>query len=591
MNRIDLDVRFSGVWEHFTMREGLPDMKIESIYEDCKGVLWIGTHDKGAVAFNEGVLQEFTIRDGLAGNGVYSILEDDLGRLWFGTDRGLCHYYEGEFEIYKTNEDISCLWGCVKDSRGGLWFGLKGKIGAKASICNVMDQNVKLIELNYDGGLSDGINGLLEDENGIIWCCGPGLYRIDNDDVELIQKTEKMSISAIMRDGPDLIWLSTHSGLYKYNTKINKLEIVDGDMSDGSSVVSISRDIHGFLWFITEDGKLYRCEKSELKEMTKSDHRFWHGACFDSIGRLWVSSYGMGLYCYDVQRLQLYDIDYFNANRRINCLEVGSDDVLWAGVDGGFICYKDSKFEVMPGNVEVTAFCAINEILWIGDRAGNIYRYYDGQIHSAESVLAPYGLRVKCLVGDSKGRVWFASYHGRGFGYYDDALDITYFAPKENADYPSWISDIAVDDKGRIWLGSVSSANWDGLCFYDNGFYHKINNVSGYSILSLLIADDGRLWIGTNEGVLCYESDIIKKLCQKDGLSYDIVTSISQGKDGVLWFGTEGGGVCCYDGDILQSIQIPGNADFNVIYDIAEDSKGILWECKLNCVTGNQALY
>lgn len=576
MNHINLEVRFGGVWEHFTMREGLPDLKIECIYEDSRGIIWIGTHDKGVVAFSDGGFNEFTIRDGLAGNGVYSIVEDDLGRLWFGTDRGLCHYYERKFEIYKVKEPISCLWGSLKDAQGWIWFGLKGGPRSKSFICKIRDEIIRFIDLDCDESLSGGINDLLEDKNGVIWCCGPSLYRIDGNCAELIQKTEKMSISAISADAQGGIWLSTRSGLYRYNGETDDLDIVDSNMSDGCSIVSMSKDHHGFLWFISEDGKLYRSENGVLNEIVKSDYRFWRGAHFDSVGRLWVSSYGMGLYCYDFQRLLLYDNDDFNTNKRVNCLAVGDDGVIWVGVDGGFIRHKDDKFEAVPGNVEVTALCVVDGKLWIGDRTGKIYRYYDGEIHNTESVLEPYGLRVKCLVEDNIGRIWFGSYHGRGFGYYDD-LAITYFEPKENAEYPSWISDIGIDGKGRIWLGSASPANWDGLCCYDNGVYNKVSNISEYSILSLLIASDGRLWIGTNEGVLCYDSGIVKKISQKDGLSYDIITSISEGRDGVLWFGTEGGGVCCFDGQILQSIQIPGNADFNVIHDVIEGDEGVIW--------------
>ena len=42
---------FRSILEHFTVQDGLPDMKIESIFEDSRGVLWFGTHDRGIVRY------------------------------------------------------------------------------------------------------------------------------------------------------------------------------------------------------------------------------------------------------------------------------------------------------------------------------------------------------------------------------------------------------------------------------------------------------------------------------------------------------------------------------------------------------------
>lgn len=41
----------SGIWQHYSIRDGLPDMKIECLFTDSRGMLWIGTHDRGAVRF------------------------------------------------------------------------------------------------------------------------------------------------------------------------------------------------------------------------------------------------------------------------------------------------------------------------------------------------------------------------------------------------------------------------------------------------------------------------------------------------------------------------------------------------------------
>jgi len=70
-----------GVWEHFTMADGLPDMKIECVFEDSRGILWIGTHDRGVVRYEGDEFVAYNRRDGLAG--------DACSALW-RTVRGTC---------------------------------------------------------------------------------------------------------------------------------------------------------------------------------------------------------------------------------------------------------------------------------------------------------------------------------------------------------------------------------------------------------------------------------------------------------------------------------------------------------------------
>ena len=67
-------------------------MKIECVFEDSEGMLWIGTHDRGVVRFDGDRFEGFTRHDGLSSDNVFSILEDQEGNLWFGTSGGLVRY-------------------------------------------------------------------------------------------------------------------------------------------------------------------------------------------------------------------------------------------------------------------------------------------------------------------------------------------------------------------------------------------------------------------------------------------------------------------------------------------------------------------
>ena len=98
-----------GVWEHYTVQDGLPDMKIESLLVDSKGIIWIGTHDRGVVRFDGDNFEMFTRKDGLAGDCVLSIIEDREGALWFGTrgaDILFAPFFVPRFQLFSCCKTI-----------------------------------------------------------------------------------------------------------------------------------------------------------------------------------------------------------------------------------------------------------------------------------------------------------------------------------------------------------------------------------------------------------------------------------------------------------------------------------------------------
>jgi len=124
---------WQGGFTHFTVEDGLPNNRIESIYRGqdgmlwfstwgglCRydgksffsftdeprlgpnqtrriygssdGTIWVGTSFSGVVAYDGSAFTSLDTRDGLADNDVYDIYEDADGYLWFGTEKGITRY-------------------------------------------------------------------------------------------------------------------------------------------------------------------------------------------------------------------------------------------------------------------------------------------------------------------------------------------------------------------------------------------------------------------------------------------------------------------------------------------------------------------
>ena len=90
--------------KNITTREGLPDESIRKIFEDSRGILWIGT-DAGVCRWDGETFRTFNTLDGLAGNKIWWIEEDKAGNIWFACFGSGISYFDGKNFTNYTKKD------------------------------------------------------------------------------------------------------------------------------------------------------------------------------------------------------------------------------------------------------------------------------------------------------------------------------------------------------------------------------------------------------------------------------------------------------------------------------------------------------
>jgi len=124
-------------WRHFTYQEGNPQSlsnnDVLSLYEDSRGILWVGTADglnRVIRSSTEDIyFSKVTRRQGLPNNAIYGILEDFNQQLWLSTTRGIVRYSEnaGSTRSFRKNDGLSSdefnKGAFYADSDGLLYFG------------------------------------------------------------------------------------------------------------------------------------------------------------------------------------------------------------------------------------------------------------------------------------------------------------------------------------------------------------------------------------------------------------------------------------------------------------------------------------
>ena len=109
----------------FTTADGLSSNHVSSLYEDSRGVLWIGTNGGGLSRFENGHFSRYTNREGLSNDVIWSVTGDNDGNVWIATNGGgLNRLRKGHFTHYGTRNGLfdDAIFNILDDQRGSLWL-------------------------------------------------------------------------------------------------------------------------------------------------------------------------------------------------------------------------------------------------------------------------------------------------------------------------------------------------------------------------------------------------------------------------------------------------------------------------------------
>jgi signal transduction histidine kinase/ligand-binding sensor domain-containing protein len=165
------------------MKEGLPDNRIEDLYQDRRGMIWIGTQNSGVFLFDP---QKRTIRtlnknSGLSNNEVKGVIEDSSGKFWIATIGGLdiLDLTENTIRSYTTKEGLSYddVAALLKDKKNRFWLATERGL----NFLDPLKETNTIFSLS-NGIPSNGIYSLMEKEGVIYAGTGKGLTVIKEEE-------------------------------------------------------------------------------------------------------------------------------------------------------------------------------------------------------------------------------------------------------------------------------------------------------------------------------------------------------------------------------------------------------------------------
>jgi ligand-binding sensor domain-containing protein len=230
---------------------GIPAADATSIAVDNSGVLWVGTK-AGLAMKTKDSFKVFTKDKGLSDNMINKILPGRAGKLWVATDNGVSLFQNGAWTVYTSKDGLAGdkVRDIIMGPNGTVWFGTNKGISC-------LDGTTWTTH-NMKNGLSWNDTKALgfDTKTGKVWAA------VGEKDINAYDgKTWKVfmdvgdGIVAIMVDTQSRVWISTATGLMKFNgdewlTDPQKIGIT------AAQVTQMFRDDKGNLWFGMESGVL-----------------------------------------------------------------------------------------------------------------------------------------------------------------------------------------------------------------------------------------------------------------------------------------------------------------------------------------------
>ena len=375
----------------FTTQDGLGNNRVETIFEDREGVLWVGTQGGGVSRFDGTRFSTFTTEDGLANNVVRSIFQDLEGHLWFGTGGGVSQYSGPSFTSFAAKDGLgnNLVETIFEDGDGILWIGTDGSGVSRYD-------GVTFTRFTVQDGLANNeVRSISQDRDGVFWFgTRGGMSRYDgvtftNFTLEGVLRQDE--IQSIFRDPEGNLWFSVEKGgLIRYNPSGADWTWTGFTSEDGVgryTVFSIFQDRDGILWFGTMGTGVSRFDPSgsvghgqRFITYTEQDgigHNDVFSIFQDREGFHWFGTQGGGVSRYDGKAFTTFTTQDGLANNVVRSIIQDREGHLWFGTYGGGVSrYDGNDFQTMDlrdglaGNQVLSVIQDRNGNLWFGTYGG-----------------------------------------------------------------------------------------------------------------------------------------------------------------------------------------------------------------------------
>lgn len=392
-----------------------------------------------------------------------------------------------------------------------------------------------------------------------------------------------------------------------------------------NSIACILQDKYGFFWFGTLDGlnkyngyKISVFRNSPRDSATINDNNIV-SLFEDKAGNLWIGIDRKGMAKYDTRTNSFTRFMHNTANDNslsdmsVNSITEDNKGNLWIATDYGLNKYNPASsvfrhYFSDEGLLSDTINCLLTDKegnIWIGTKKGiNFLKQGSGKFVTFKDITSTDSLfyhSISTLFIDSKFILWIGTENGllqwkikSADKKQHEIITLQHDATDIHSISNNHITSIIEDSEGVIWIGTENGLNEYNteLGNFNRYFNEPLNtkSISVNHIKTMYCDKSGIIWIGTSLGGINKWNPADKRFkvfrhnaYDSNSLSSNQVRSFYQDKNGSLWIGTVDGGLNNWirkENRFVSYKHDPGNSlslSNNHIRAITKDSRGNFW--------------
>ena len=554
-------------FRQISLEQGLSQSRVQCIYRDHLGVIWIGTK-WGLNSYDQSELKSYfhdrEQPNSLPDNFIRFITEDRLGDLYVSTNKGIAIYNkaENQFQPLKYNGKPFNAWSYLQIGDNFLFGGEETLYQY-----NLRDKSITTIFPDIDGDKLKCINRIFQWSPDVLITSSKkdGLWMYD-----LIKKkmyrcpfVKEREINTIFVDSQNRLWVSFYGkGIACYSKEGKRLFSLSTKNSGlNNDIIFDFLEKDNQLWIATDGGGInildFQTMKfSYLKHISDDEQSLPNNSIYrlykDQMDNIWIGSIHGGLFAIKKVFIKTYkDVPLNNPNgvseRIVVSIFEDKDTLLWIGTDGGGINSFDQKtntFHHYPTTygekvTSITDFSE-NELLLSCFNKG-VYTF-----NKRTAQMQPFP-----IINDSISKREFSSgdlvnlYATKDNIYILGAKVYIYnkhtrqtsilYAPQIDIQRQIAMQAIYSDDTHLYLMGTN---NLFKLNFKTNELSSLVNMKEGDDFTSACRDDKGNFWIGSNFGLLFYNKQTGKTEKIHTNL-FNSVSSLAYDKKGKVWIGAQ----------------------------------------------------
>ena len=554
-------------FRQISLEQGLSQSRVQCIYRDHQGVIWIGTK-WGLNSYDQSELKSYfhdrEQPNSLPDNFIRFITEDRLGDLYVSTNKGIAIYNkaENQFQPLKYNGKPFNAWSYLQIGDNFLFGGEETLYQY-----NLTDKSITTIFPDIDGDKLKCINRIFQWSPDVLITSSKkdGLWMYD-----LIKKkmyrcpfVKEREINTIFVDSQNRLWVSFYGkGIACYSKEGKRLFSLSTKNSGlNNDIIFDFLEKDNQLWIATDGGGInildFQTMKfSHLKHISDDEQSLPNNSIYrlykDQMDNIWIGSIHGGLFAIKKVFIKTYkDVPLNNLNgiseRTVVSIFEDKDTLLWIGTDGGGINSFDQKtntFHHYPTTygekvTSITNFSENELLLSCFNKGVFTFNKRTAQMQpfpiindsiskrefSSGDLVNLYATKDNIYILGAK--VYIYNKHTR-------QTSILY-APQIDIQRQIAMQAIYSNDTHLYLMGTN---NLFKLNFKTNELSSLVNMKEGDDFTSACRDDKGNFWIGSNFGLLFYNKQTGKTEKIHTNL-FNSVSSLAYDKKGKVWIGAQ----------------------------------------------------